>query len=258
MQKLNFSQIHPNKLSISFTWDDNFFRHIEIIAPKFKEYNYRCTFYVNPGEPDFPARLSKGYAKLSAENFEIGSHGHTHHHFTKLTKEKYFDQLIQSKKAIEQSIGKAPCTFAFPHHDYTDKMLKDAQSVYLETRNTLNNTQRVSLKSNTSINDIEKAIEDSIKNEYSIVFSGHSVSLPNDYDQLDGYEPIKISFLDEVLKKLSIYSIHVEVLTFEQAAIKGYIVNNCSFDNKCFELTTEQELYLREYDITFGHIQELI
>ena len=103
---LHFSKINPNKLSVSFTWDDNFTRHIEFIAPKFEKYNLRCTFYINPGEPDFPARLYEGYAKLAKDNFELGSHGYTHHHFTKLGDLNYIDQISAVKKSNRNITGK--------------------------------------------------------------------------------------------------------------------------------------------------------
>lgn len=255
---LHYSKINPNKLSVSFTWDDNFTRHIEFIAPKFEKYNLRCTFYINPGEPDFPARLYEGYAKLAKDNFELGSHGYTHHHFTKLGDLNYIDQLVQSKKAIEILTGNTPFTFAFPHHDFTADMLNVARKIYLETRNTLNNTYRVSLKSNTNISNVVKEIDSAILNRHSLVFSGHSVSLPTDLDSCDGYEPISLSFLDSILQYVLDKSTIVDILTFGQAVLKEYIINNCVFSNENFELTSSQIFYLNKYGITIDRIKSQV
>lgn len=253
-----FSKLHPNKLSISFTWDDNFPRHIESIAPAFEQYNMKCTFYVNPGEPNFVARLATQYAQLSLAGFEIGSHGHTHHHFTKLNERDYMDQLIQSKKAIGLLTQKIPVTFAFPHHDFTEIMLHKARSIYFETRNTLRHTQRYGLKSNTTLNDIDNVLERAILNKNSIVFSGHSVILPSDKNNIDGYEPVPIDCLQNILKKVSSYKTYADVCTFEQASFKEYILNNCSYNNEKFELTQQQSTFLESYGIASDRIEEIV
>lgn len=255
---LFFSKLHPKKISISFTWDDNFSRHIEFIAPTFRQYYLKCTFYVNPGEPDFVARLAPEYAQLSMEGFEIGSHGYTHHHFSKLTEEKYMDQLIQSKKAIESLTQKIPITFAFPHHDFTQNMLDKAYHVYFETRNTLNNTPRFSLKSNTSLSDVENALKSAVSNKNSIVFSGHSISLCTDKNYLDGYEPISLDNLHDILKKVLCYKEYADICTFEQASLKEYIRNNCCYTNEQVKFTGTQMSHLENFGITFERIKEMI
>lgn len=255
---LHFSKIHPNKSSLSFTWDDNFTRHTDIIAPLFKQYNIRCTFYVNPGEPNFIARLCEQYAKLSLDGFEIGSHGYSHHHYSKLTDLNYMDQLIQSQNAIGILIGKKPITFAFPHHDYNQDMLQKVYNVYLETRNTLVDTPRFSLKRNTIEDEVLATINDVIQSGKSLVFSGHSVSLPEDEMYVDGYEPIPFNVLHNIIIECLSYKKELEICTFEQAVLKKYIINNCQYTNDYFLLSREQVLYLEKYSITLDRLKQTI
>lgn len=154
-----FDNINPQKKSIIFTWDDNFERHIKYIAPVFKRYHKKCTFYINPGETNFKDLLQSGYSALAYEGFEIGSHGYTHHHYSKLSLTDQIYQLKKSKEEITNVLRIIPVTFAFPHHDFTSDMLREAKKVYFETRNTLNNTPRFSLKSHTSLSSVQKAID---------------------------------------------------------------------------------------------------
>lgn len=255
---LYFSKIHPDKSTLSFTWDDNFIRHSDVIAPLFKTYNIRCTFYVNPGEPSFPARLSEQYARLSLDGFEIGSHGYSHHHYSKLTELDYLDQLIQSQNAIGILIGKDPVTFAFPHHDYTQDMLQKARNVYFETRNTLVDTPRFSLKRNVIEDEVIATLNDIIQSRKSLVFSGHSVSLPEDETYTDGYEPIPLGVLHNIIEKSLSYQKELEICTFEQAVLKKYIINNCHYTNEYFKLSLDQVLYLEKYRITLDRLKQTI
>lgn len=256
--EIYFAKLHPEKISFSFTWDDNFERHIKFVAPAFEQNSLRCTFYVNPGEPNFVARLAPQYAQLSSEGFEIGSHGYTHHHFSKLNVENYIDQLVESKKAIESLTKKTPVTFAFPHHDFTNSMLHIAHNIYLETRNTLSSTQRFSLKSNISITNLTNALKDAILNRYSIVFSGHSVSLPDDKNYFDGYEPFPLECLHSILNEILLYVESADICTFEQASLKEYIRNNCCYTNEKVELTYEQVSYLKNFGLNLERINEII
>lgn len=224
--EFSFKHISPKKLSAIFTWDDNFCRHIRYIAPIFEAYHIRCTFYINPGQNTFSEILAQGYTALSEKGFEIGSHGYSHCHYSKLNQDDYVYQLTTSRNRIRETIGIVPSTFAFPHHDYTEKMLAEAHKVYFETRNTLPNAVRFSLKSLTMLKDINHCVGQAITQKQSIVFSGHSVTLSSDRNKVEGYEPIPIALLPAVLKLVLTQKEHIEICTFEQAALKEYILRN--------------------------------
>lgn len=257
--KFEFNKIHPNKISFSFTWDDNFERHIDWIAPIFNKYQKKCTFYINPGNHDFYESLKDGYSQLAKQEFEIGSHGYTHHHFSRLSDADFKFQLTESKEKITEITNIIPITFAFPHHDYSLRMLETAKEIYLETRNTLNNTPRYSLKSHTTIVDIQNTVLNAISNRHSLVFSGHSVSLSTDINgTLEGFEPISSTLLDEILHLLTEYQHTSEICTFSQAVLKEFIYQNCEYTNKMFYMSRDQLLYLKKYGLSRKRIEELI
>lgn len=255
---LYFSQIDPSKLSIVFTWDDNFERHATSIGPIFKHFNKRCTFYINPGEPNFQSRLLGHYLRLSLNGFEIGSHGHTHHHYSKLSHRDFVDQLLESKASIQTCLHIDPITFAFPHHDYNAIMLKEAKQIYFETRNTLNNSFRFGLKRDTNLNEIKDVIYDTLSSNKSLIFSGHSIQLQNDNGFLDGYEPVHIRILVRAIKESNMYSENAEICTFQQAAIKEYIKSNCLYNQKKFELLPAHIRELGQYGIKLKYLKKLV
>lgn len=257
-QEYTFHTINPYKLSFSFTWDDNFEAHIKWIAPVFEFHQKKCTFFVNPGEPDYQEFLGKEYAQLARQGFEIGSHGYTHHHFSTLSDNIYNFQLIKSKDAILKTIGVTPHVFAFPHHDFTTQMLNKAKETYFETRNTLHNTPRFSFKNNTTLAAIRKAIDGAISNKHSLVFSGHSICLNTDIHNCDGYEPLPLPLLNETLKVILEYDAVSEICTFSQAALKEYICSNCAYTDKSFFINNNQLAYLEQFGLTSKRIEELV
>ncbi|MBD5131277.1 MAG: polysaccharide deacetylase family protein [Clostridiales bacterium] len=203
------------KIGISFTWDDNFNEHYKYVAPIFKEWGCRCTFYINPGEENFTNFMANQYKELSEQGFEIGSHGFVHDHYSRLSYNDFYAQLIKSKNAITALTNKPPLTFAFPHHDFTNDMLAVARSVYKETRNTLNNTVRFSLKTKTDLESVKTALNNAINDSYNIVFSGHSVFKQQDEINNCGYEPISVKLLSSIISTI-VNEYKLPILTFEE------------------------------------------
>lgn len=255
MEEYNFNKLLISKISIMFTWDDNFICHYNLIAPLFQKYNLLCTFYINPGANDFYL-YSEGYANVSNIGFEIGSHGYTHHHFSRLNNMEYLNQLYNSQIKIKNLCNKQPITFAFPHHDFTEDMLNQAKKVYFETRNTLKDTKRYSLKTNSSMVSIRESLDDAILKKYNIVFSGHGIIDENDRFSC-GYEPIHLDFLEEILQTIKAYK-EFSVETFLQGSIKSYIKNNCICNNNNFLLDCKQRNYLDRYGITKERLEDII
>lgn len=207
--------IKKNKIGVAFTWDDNFNEHYKYIAPLFKKWNCRCTFYINPGDSTFTNDMANQYKKLSEQGFEIGSHGFLHDHYSRLSYNDFYAQLVKSKEAITLLTNKIPITFAFPHHDFNEEMLKIAKSIYKETRNTLKNTIRFSLKTRTSLNEIKIAMNHAIEISSNVVFSGHSVYKQISEESNCGYEPISLHLLNEILSAI-VAEYQLPILTFEE------------------------------------------
>lgn len=255
-----FKQLHIKKISVCFTWDDNFVRHAECIAPLFEQYGKRCSFYINVGDEDFSQKMASGYCALNKKGFEIGSHGYNHKHMDRIPKDEFIKQMQLSLAYMLKAWKHRPTTFAFPHHDYNEEMLILAKAFFLETRNTLVNAKRISLKSNTTLTDIICNIDSIINDNLNIIFSGHSTKIPQDEksDYTDGYEPISISVIDDILKYLISLNHKTEVITFEQAALKEYIKEHCNYTNSQCEITSQTLTKFLDFGLDINKISSLI
>lgn len=256
MEKFSFNNINPEKGLIVFTWDDNLVSHAQIIAPIFTEYHKTCSFYINPGEPDFSANFADLYLQLGVQGFEIGSHGYTHCHLSHLTNEEYIDAIRKARDSIDHIFHVQPTTFAFPHHDFNEKMLSQSRNIYFETRNSLYSSVRYSLKTATKKEQIDEAIRNAVKNRYTLVFSGHG-AFDNKKMELCGYEPISHQMLCEFLETVEQYS-DMQVCTFEQAALKTYIQYHCKTNGKNVWINDAQMSFLKQYGLTVERIHSLL
>lgn len=254
-----FRNLHINKLSVSFTWDDNFCRHMEFIAPLFTKYKKKCTFYINVGDENFTPQLIINYKQLCNRGFEIASHGYIHKSVKYMTEKEFISQIELSIKEMLMLFKVRPITFAFPHHEYESMHLKLAKQYFIETRNTLNQSVRISLKSNTKLSDVIQKINQSIYSNKNIVFSGHSVKVVSDEknNYYDGYEPVSENLINDILSYLKGIE-KIEIVTLEQAAFKEYIKRDCNYTQTECVFSTANLTYLNQYGINFDRINSIL
>lgn len=255
------SKINPGKTTISFTWDDNSSRHYTIIGTLFKEYGLTCTFYVVPGTKDFESQHSANYADLHACGFEIGSHSYSHKYMTKLSESEAREEFINSINLIKEYTGEYPLTFAFPNHDYNDRLLKMAHIHHLETRNTLFNSVRKSIKKDSATSELINSVKAKILMQQNLVFSGHSIITDEEYqkgDSGEGYEPIRLSVLKELLSYLNEEKSQVEVINFSTAALRSYIISHGQIKEEKYILEAHHFEKLRTFNLTKDSILKML
>ena len=61
---------------------------------------------------------------LSKHGWEIGSHSHSHRSFKWLSNDEIKDEVVTSKRIIENITGKAATSFCLPFGDYTRKAIE--------------------------------------------------------------------------------------------------------------------------------------
>lgn len=261
---LRFNKLNPNKISVCFTWDDNFSRHIKYIAPAFLERGMSCTFYINPGEENFEQKHLPGYMALSRQGFEIGSHGYLHENLCTLPYASSVDTVKNAISSIQKYFHIYPATFAFPYHDFNEDILSMVKSHHLETRNTLAHSKRFGIKTDSPLEAMLSAVKESIDEKRSLVFSGHSVIL-NPAEAADdalesetGHNPILLDRLNCLLDFIQTKNDYIDVLTFEQAALKEYINNHCDMTNQTFTITQKQLDELKQYHIYIEDLGRLM
>jgi hypothetical protein len=258
-EKLYFNHADINKISVCFTWDDNCYAHIELIATQFARRGLKCTFYINPGKEGYSEKFASGYRDLAGEGFEIGSHSYHHVRLTGLKDEELEHQIKASADGILKSVGVYPSTFAFPYHDFDERTLSFVRQYHLETRNTLHGSVRFGVRSNSSPEEMFGAVKECVSAGQNIVFSGHSaVSNLTELSSPDcGYEPILLDNLNALLDKIHTVG-NAQVLTLEQAALKEYIISNCEIAGNTYTLASGQAEYFSAFGIDAIRLSRII
>lgn len=259
--KIPLHKLPPKKISIIFTWDDNAIRHYTTIAPLFSENNFKCTFYVVPGGSNFDSLYSSHYETLSNLGFEIGSHSYTHQYMTSLSGEEAGMEFINAIDKIRKITNRYPITFAFPNHDYNTLLVNHARQFHMETRNTLFNSRRVSLKKHTQINEIIVAVKSAISENYNLVFSGHSCisneELQNQ-ENGEGYEPVQTQVLSEALNYLNSSGIYADIVTFSQASIREWVKRSANLTEGEWQLDAGKLQTLNQFGISSDNIVSML
>ena len=121
--------ISNNSLAVTVTFDDGYKDNLYAVAPIMQKYRIPFTVFVSTsfiqnGTPDF---LTKGeLQELSMlPGVSIGSHGATHTRFTKLSKSELRDELISSKRYLEDITCKEVTAISYPHGS-VDSNVKNA------------------------------------------------------------------------------------------------------------------------------------
>lgn len=256
-----YVKIPQDRISISFTWDDNSIRHHSLLGPIFLKNGFRCTFYVVPGDQKYDSEYQDKYHELLMEGFEIGSHSFSHQYMTTLSLQDAVAELEMSAQKIHKQMGIYPLTFAFPNHDYNDTLLEQARKFHLETRNTLTNARRFSIKTRTSLKDLKEAIDEAYTNKINLVFSGHSLITEEEYvGKLsgEGYEPMRVSLLAELLSFLKTIEPQVDVITFAQSALREWVRKTGRHHNEQWVVSQEQLSHIARFYVNPENIASII
>ena len=90
-----------------------------------KEHDIKITFFIG-GEW---ARDNPNMLKLiSREGHEIGNHGFSHKHHSKLSFEEDIDEIKNTEKIINEITGITTCLFALPYGEFDQTTLRAASS----------------------------------------------------------------------------------------------------------------------------------
>lgn len=116
---------HP----VVITFDDGFANVLEHAAPSLADLGFGATIFVVTGRcgqtndwpnqapniPRLPLLSWAELAQLATAGFEIGAHSVTHRPLTELPQSEAAREIVESKTAIEDRLGQAVETFAYPY-----------------------------------------------------------------------------------------------------------------------------------------------
>jgi peptidoglycan/xylan/chitin deacetylase (PgdA/CDA1 family) len=112
---------------VVLTFDDAFSNVLEHAAPVLSGLGFRATIFAVAGQcgrfndwpqgagvPRLPLLSFDHLAQLAAGGFEIGAHSLTHARLSELTPEPSRREIVESRHILEDGIGTAVSTFAYP------------------------------------------------------------------------------------------------------------------------------------------------
>jgi len=113
---------------VVITFDDGFANVLEHAAPLLSELGFRATIFVvsgrcgqtndwpnqSPNIPRLPLLSWSELAQVASAGFEIGAHSVTHRPLTEIPQLEVEREMVESKTSIEDRLGHAVQTFAYP------------------------------------------------------------------------------------------------------------------------------------------------
>ncbi len=123
----DFLEGKANNRSLMLTFDDGYADFYENAFPVLKRYRIKATVFV---VSDFIDDAKGNYLtsaqikELNDWGIEIGSHSVSHSNLTKASEGELARQLGQSKKVLEEIIGRQVISFAYPAGNYDDNVLR--------------------------------------------------------------------------------------------------------------------------------------
>lgn len=135
------------KKTVLLTFDDGYRDFFENAAPILLRYNMTATVFIITDSMGYPAYMDWDQVKLlSSEGFEFGSHSLTHPNLRNLKDGNLKDEVEQSKKKIEDEIGKNVNFFCYPSGAFDDRVEKATREAGYRGSLTTMNGYRVSNK----------------------------------------------------------------------------------------------------------------
>lgn len=105
----------PERAAVVVTMDDGDPSVIENAAPIFARHGIPYAVYAVPGRIGQKNHMSKAQMRaLSDAGAEIGSHTMTHRSVTSMDAQQLADELVRSRKEIEDITGRPVTSFAYP------------------------------------------------------------------------------------------------------------------------------------------------
>jgi len=113
----------PDQPTVALTFDDGCASDLLVAAPVLRDLGFGATFYITVGWLDTPGFLSRAQVReLSDNGLEIGSHSMTHPWMSDLDDERLQREMLDSKRQLEDLIGRPVAHFSCPGGRYDRRL----------------------------------------------------------------------------------------------------------------------------------------
>lgn len=129
---------------VALTFDDGFANNLDEAVPVLRQFSFSATVFVVAGRlggdnqwpgqgsgiPRLPLLSVEALRALPAKTLEVGGHTLDHPDLTKLTPADVERQLLGGRQRLEDLLGRAVTTFAYPLGRATPKIVERTRELY--------------------------------------------------------------------------------------------------------------------------------
>tara|TARA_B100001057_G_scaffold499454_1_gene610176 strand:+ start:2154 stop:2864 length:711 start_codon:yes stop_codon:yes gene_type:complete len=148
---INFDEIdNTEKKKIIITFDDGYKDLYTSVLPILKKYDFKATCFVvsgllgkkniwDEGKKNFVSKNLMNASDIREwikNGMSIGSHSHNHHNLTSLNGDQITNELIYSKKFLEDVIGIGIDNFSYPYGKVDDSVYKITRKIFTKATTT--------------------------------------------------------------------------------------------------------------------------
>lgn len=142
MRKLRPGNSNNEQPTVCLTFDDAYRSHFTVVRPLLNDYDVKGTFYIptdfiggnfSTSDGVHPTMPSEQLRILVQQGHELGSHGHTHRNFPRLSENECLTELRKSKNRLESITESNVNSLAYPEGKFDEKSLKATRKVGFST-----------------------------------------------------------------------------------------------------------------------------
>ena len=119
VRRLEQGQPFPRR-SVAITFDDGYEETYTIAWPLLKRFHFSATLFITPGEIGLPGFMTWDQAvEMAKDGMTIGSHTMHHSYLPLVEAERLPEELVDSKRVIEERLGTAIHFISYPIGGFT-------------------------------------------------------------------------------------------------------------------------------------------
>lgn len=106
--------------TVVITFDDGYEEISSVAAPLLRRFGFPATVFVTPAEVGLPGFMHWDHLRqLARDGIAVGSHTMQHRYLPLLSHEKVYQELVESKRDLEQNLGAPVDWLSYPVGGFT-------------------------------------------------------------------------------------------------------------------------------------------